>query len=171
MNETCRLVRGPRGPGRGRSSTVVEGKLAVAYGGGNPLFESTRRFLDDVIEARGWRWSAEDPLVPTGNCHFPFGDCRLKDPTELHLTFSVVPWPGAEELAPDAADSPRPHPWRDFAVEPVPGQEGYKVHVEWLISHHSARLGRDWAELGGEGLLLTPGPDGWEVEVRMQWIT
>ena len=56
-------------------------------------------------------------------------------------------------------------------VEPVPGQEGYKVHVEWLSSFYSERLGRDWAELGGEGLLLTQGPDGWEVEVHMMWIT
>ena len=145
------------------NSTLVEGKLAVAYDGQNPLSESTRRFLDDVIEARGWRWSTEDPLVPTGNCRFPLGDCRLKDPTELHLTFAVKSWPAGED---DAADSSWPYPWRDFVVEPVPGQEGYKVHVEWLSS-----LGRDLAELGGEGLLLTPGPDGWEVEVHMMWIT
>ena len=43
------------------SSILVEGKLAVAYDGENPLSESTRRFMDDVIEARGWRWSTQDP--------------------------------------------------------------------------------------------------------------
>ena len=152
------------------SSILVESKLAVAYDGENPLSESTRRFMDDVIEARGWRWSTQDPLVPNDCCH-PSQACRLKDPTELHLTFAVKPWPAEEDYAADTADSSRPHPWTDFVVEPVPGQEGYKVHVEWLSSFYSERLGRDWAELGGEGLLLTPGPDGWEVEVHMQWIT
>lgn len=152
------------------SSTLVEGKLAVAYDGQNPLSESTRRFLDEVIEVRGWRWSTEDPLVQNG-CRHPSLDCRLKDPTELHLTFAVKPWPGEEDYAAGTADSSWSHPAKRFVVEPVPGQEGYKVHVEWLSSLYYERLGRDWAELGGDGLLVTPGPDGWKVERVMWWIT
>ena len=54
---------------------------------------------------------------------------------------------------------------------PLSESTRYKVHVEWLGSLYSERLGRDWAELGGEGLLLTRGADGWEVEVHMMWIT
>ncbi len=153
------------------SSTLVEGKLAVAYDGENPLSESTRRFLDDTIEARGWRWSTEDPLVPNEDCRHPSQACRLKDPTELHLTFAVKPWPAEEDYAAGTADSSWPLPWSDFVVEPVPGQEGYKVHVAWLSSLYSERLGRDWAELGGEGLLVTHGGSGWEVKRVMWWIT
>ena len=54
-----------------RGTTTVEGKLAVAYEGEAPLSESTCGFLDAVFEARGWRWSTEDPLVATGSCVFP----------------------------------------------------------------------------------------------------
>ena len=153
----------------GGSTLLVEGKLAVAHDGEEPLSESTRGFLDGVFEARGWRWSTGDPLVPTGNCAFPLGDCRLKDPTELHLTFSVRPWPGPEDHAPDTAGSSWLHPWSQFVVEPVSGQEGYKVHVEWLSSFRWR--GGDRAELGGEGLLVTRQPEGWSVEVVMNWIT
>ena len=150
-----------------RGTTTVAGRTAVAYSGEAPLSESTRGFLDEAFEARGWRWSTEDPLVPTGNCIFPSsGDCRLKDPTELHLTFSVKPWPGEEDYAGERSDGV---PWDDFVVEPVAGEEGYKVHVTWLGSlrwrdgHH--------AELGGEGVLVTRGTEGWVAEVRMSWIT
>ena len=83
----------------------------------------------------------------------------------------MKPWPAEEDYAADTAGSSHPHPWGDFVVEPVPGQEGYKVHIEWLSSHYSERLQRDWADLGGEGLLVTPGPNGWEVERVMWWIT
>lgn len=155
----------------GGSTLLVEGKLAVAHDGEEPLSEATRGFLDGVFEARGWRWSTEDPLMPNENCRHPSQACRMKDPTELHLTFSVRPWPGEEDHAPDTAGSSWLHPWSQFVVEPVSGQEGYKVHVEWLSSLYSERLGRDWAELGGEGLLVTPGSDGWEVKRVMRWIT
>ena len=127
-----------------QGTTVVGGDLAVEYRGEAPLLQSTRSFLDGALEARGWRWSAEDPQVPNENCRHPSQACSLKDPTELHLTFTV---------------------------EPVEGREGYMVHVEWLSSYHSSRLGRDMAELGGEGLLVTPGPDGWVVERQIWWIT
>ena len=149
-----------------RGLTLVKGRAAVAYREETPLSESTRSLLDEALEARGWRWSTEDPLVPTGNCIFPSGDCRLKDPTELHLTFSVKPWPGEEDYEGKRSDGV---PWDDFVVEPVAGEEGYKVHVTWLGSlrwrdgHH--------AELGGEGVLVTRGTEGWVAEVRMSWIT
>ena len=150
-----------------RGATTVEGGLAVAYQGEAPLSESTREFLDAVFEARGWRWSTEDPLVPTGNCLFPGGDCRLKDPTELHLTFSVTPWPGEEDYA---QKPPDPLAALDaFVVEPVPGKGGYKVHVTWLSSYRWR--GGHQAALGGEGLLVTRGNDGLVVESVMQWIT
>lgn len=149
-------------------TTVVKGKLAVAYRGDEPLLESTRSFLDDALEARGWRWSTDDPRVPNEDCRHPSQACRLKDPTELHLTFTAWRWPAEEDYAGDAAAS-LPHD--RFVVEPVPGEEGHKVHIEWLSSYHSNRLGRDWAELGGEGLLVTPGPDGLVVERQTWWIT
>lgn len=150
-----------------RGTTTVEGKLAVAYEGEAPLSESTRGILDAVFEARAWRWSTEDPLVPTGNCLFPGGDCRLKDPTELHLTFSVTPWPGVEDYAEEPSE---PLAALDaFAVEPVPGKGGYKVHVTWLSSYRWR--GGHRAALGGEGLLATRGQDGLVVESVMQWIT
>ncbi len=152
-----------------RGTTTVEGRLAVAYQSEAPLSEATRQVLEAAIEARGWRWSTEDPLVPTGNCRFPGGDCRLKDPTELHLTFSVRPWPGAEDYAEQPSE---PLAAMDaFTVEPVPGQAGYKVHVAWLSSYHSTWRGRDNAELGGEGLLVTRQPEGWVIEVILSWIT
>lgn len=151
-----------------RGTTVVKGKLAVAYRGDGALLQSTRSFLDGALEARGWRWSTENPRVLNENCFHPSQACRLKDPTELHLTFTVWRWPTEEDYAQDPSGS-LPHD--RFVVEPVQGREGYKVHVEWLSSYHSERLGRDWAELGGEGLLVTPGPDGWIVERQMWWIT
>ena len=123
-------------------TTIVGGKAAVAYGGGVPLSESTRAFLDEAFAARGWRWSTEDPLVPTGNCTFPGGDCRLKDPTELHLTFSV--------------DS--------LTIE-----EEYRVNVDWLRSFRWG--GGHQAALGGYGVSVARGPEGWTVEVYSDWIT
>ena len=148
--------------------TLVRGRAAVAYRGEKPLSEPTRGFLDAAFEARGWRWSTEDPLVPTGNCFFPSeGDCRLKDPTELHLTFSVWPWPGEA----DYAGEPSGLPEEEFYVEPVAGEEGYKVHVQWLSSYYSQRRDRDQAELGGEGVLVTRETDGWTVKSVMTWIT
>ncbi len=147
--------------------TLVRGRAAIAHDGEEPLAASTRSFLDGAIAARGWRWSTEDPLVPTGNCAFPDGDCRLKDPTELHLTFSVWRWPGVVDYA--AEPSEPLSALNAFVVEPAPGKEGYKVHVEWLSSFHWR--GGDRAELGGEGLLVTRQPEGWSVEVVMSWIT
>ena len=71
-------------PKWGRSGTImVRGQAAVKHGGEEPLSDATRVFLDKALEARGWRWSTEDPLVPTGDCAFPGGDCRLKNPTEV----------------------------------------------------------------------------------------
>lgn len=152
-----------------RATIMVRGQAAVKYRGDEPLSDSSRAFLDEAIEARGWRWSTEDPLVPTENCVFPGGDCRLKNPTELHLTFSVFPWPGAEDYGEEPTG-----PLSDddnFHVEPVPGEEGFKVHIEWLSSFHSSRLGRPLAELGGEGVLVTRGPDGLVVQSVTVWIT
>ena len=120
-------------------TTLVAGRAAVAYRGPSPLSEAPRGFLDEAFEARGWRWSTEDPLVPTGNCFFPDGDCRLKDPTELHLTFSV---------------------------ERVQAEDAYRIDVDWLGSFRWR--GTDQAELGGEGMIVTPGSDGWVVEVRIR---
>ncbi len=150
-----------------RGTIMVRGQAAVKYEGEEPLSESTRTFLDEAFEARGWRWSTEDPLVPTGDCAFPGGDCRLKNPAELHLTFSVWPWPGEE----DYAEKPESSSFDRFRVEPVAGEEGYKVHVQWLSSFPSSRLGRPQAELGGEGVLVTRGTDGLVVKGVMQWIT
>jgi len=147
----------------GQPGTImVRGRAAVGYRGEEPLSESTRLFLDEALEARGWRWSEEDPLVPTGNCVFPGGDCRLKNPTELHLTFSAWPWPGEEDYSEE-----KPDPWSErFRVDPVPGEEGYKVSVGWLNSFR-----RDGsAESGGEGVLVTRGTDGLVVTEVMYWI-
>lgn len=153
----------------GRSGTImVRGQAAVRYRGEEPLSDSSRAFLDEAIEARGWRWSTEDPLVPTENCVFPGGDCRLKNPTELHLTFSVWPWPGAEDYGEEPTG---PLSDDNFHVEPVPGEEGFKVHIEWLSSFHSSRLRGPRAELGGEGVLVTRGTDGLAVQSVMVWIT
>ncbi len=154
----------------GRSGTMmVRGQAAVRHRGAEPLSPSTREFLDEALEARGWRWSTEDPLVPTEDCGFPSGDCRLKNATELHLTFTVWPWPGEEDHA-EGRSEPLPF-GGGFRVEPVVGEEGYKVQVEWLSSFHSTRLGRPRAELGGEGVLVTRGADGPVVQGVMQWIT
>lgn len=150
-------------------STLVEGKAAVAYGGEAPLSASTRGFLDNALEARGWRWSTEDPLLPTGNCAFPIGDCRLKDPTELHLTLSLVP-PSGEACATEHSVPPPPPP-EGFCWEPTAGEERHGVHVTWLSSYYSERRDRDHANLGGEFLLVTRGADGWVVERRGSWIT
>lgn len=54
-------------------------------------------------------------------------------------------------------------------MEPVAGQEGYKVAVRWLGSF--TWRGGHQAELGGEGLLVTRGDDGLVVERVMHWIT
>lgn len=151
-------------------STLVEGRAAVDYSGEAPLSESTRGFLDNALEARGWRWSTGDPLVPTGNCAFPIGDCRLKDPTELHLTFSLVP-PAGEACAAERSVPPRPPPPEEFCWEPVAGEERHGVHVTWLSSYYSEMRERDQAALGGEGLLVTRGIDGWAVQRRSSWIT
>lgn len=149
-----------------RETIMVRGQAAVKYEGEEPLSESTRAFLDEALEARGWRWSTEDPLVPTGDCAFPGGDCRLKNPAELHLTFSVWPWPGEEDYA---EGQPEPSSLNRFRVEPVAGEEGYKVHVEWLSSF-KWRDGH-MAELGGRGVLVTRGTDGLVVKDVMLWIT
>ena len=123
-------------------TTTVKGRAAVEYRGEKPLSDSTRGFLDEAFEARGWRWSTGDPL--TEPCGFPIDDCRLKDPTELHLTFSV---------------------------EPVTGEEGYAVAVDWLSSYYSSWLGREQVELGGHEVLVTRGAEGWVAEVHTVWIT
>ena len=119
---------------------TVKGKAAVEYRGEKPLSAATRGFLDEAFEARGWWWSTGDPL--TEPCGFPIGDCRLKDPTELHLTFSV---------------------------ERLTGQEGYAVNVEWLSSF--PWRGRDRAELGGHEVWVTRGAEGWVTAVYTTWIT
>lgn len=152
-----------------RSTTTVEGKMAVAYGGELPLSDPTRSFLDEAFEVRGWRWSAEDPLVPTGNCVFPSGDCRLKDPTELHLTFSMVR-PSGEACAAEQSVAPGPPPPHEFCWEPVAGKERHGVHIAYLSSYTGWR-DRDQAELGGYMLLVTYGRDGWEVEDAGWWVT
>jgi len=86
----------------------------------------------------------------------------LKNPTELHLTFSAWPWPGEEDYSEE-----KPDPWSErFRVDPVPGEEGYKVSVGWLNSFR-----RDGsAESGGEGVLVTRGTDGLVVTEVMYWI-
>ena len=150
-----------------RETTTITGRAAVRHHGEKPLSESTHGFLDEAFEARGWRWSTEDPLVPTGNCTFPGGDCRLKNPTELHLAFSVVPASG-EACAAEASGF---RLLDGFCWEPVAGEERHGVHVWWLSSYFSQWLGGDQAELGGQGMLVTRGPEGWVVEVRMDWIT
>ena len=148
----------------GQPGTImVRGQAAVEYRGEEPLSESTRLFLNEAIAARGWRWSTEDPLVPTGNCVFPGGDCQLKNPTELHLTFSVWPWPGEEDYSEEELD---PFLSERFRVDPVPGEEGYKVSVGWLSSLRDGS-----AELGGEGVLVTRVTDGLVVTEVLYWIS
>ena len=148
----------------GESGTImIRGQAAVEYRGEEPLSESTRLFLDEAIAVRGWRWSTEDPLVPTGNCVFPSGDCRLKNPTELHLTFSVWPWPGEEDYSEEELD---PFLSERFRVDPVPGEEGYKVSVGWLSSLRDGS-----AESGGEGVLVTRGTNGLVVTEVLYWIS
>ena len=154
----------------GEGTTLVKGRAVVAYRGDEPLTESTRSFLDEAFAARGWRWSTEDPLVPTGNCGFPLGDCRLKDPTELHLTFSWVP-PSGEACAAEQSVPPRPPPPGEFCWEPVAGDARHGVSVTWLSSYYSVRIGQDRAFTGGEGLLVTHGNEGWRVESRMSWVS
>lgn len=151
-----------------RGTIMVRGQAAVEYGGEEPLSDSTRAFLNEALEARGWRWSTEDPLVPTGDCVFPSGNCRLKNPTEVHLTFSVWPWPGEEDYS---EERPEPFSFDRFRVDPVPGEEGYKVSVGWLSSYYSARRGRDQAEVGGEGVLVTRTTDGVVVKGVGGWIS
>ena len=108
--------------------------------------------------------------MPNEDCRHPSQACRLKDPTEVHLTFSWV-LPSGEACAAEQSVPPRPPPPGEFCWEPVAGEERHGVHVEWLSSLYSERLGRDWAELGGEGLLLTHGPNGWQIKRMMSWIT
>lgn len=151
----------------GRSGTIMlRGQAAVRYRGEGPLSDSTRAFLDEALEARGWRWFTEDPRVPRG-CVIASVNCRLKNPTELYLTFSVWPWPGAE----DRGEEPTgPLPDDYFHVEPVPGEEGYKVHVEWLNSVQRDQRG-PYTDLGGAGVLVTRETDGLAVQSVMVWIT
>ncbi len=144
---------------------VVGGRAAIAHDGERSLTASTRSFLDTAFEARNWRWSTENPLT-TENCRFPTDFCRLKDPTELHLSFAVWPWPGEEDYAGDASSLSA----NGFVVQPVAGKEGYKVHVEWLSSL-ALREGGHRAVLGGEELLVTRQPEGWVVEVMGSWIS
>ncbi|MYA12534.1 MAG: hypothetical protein F4Z32_13860 [Gemmatimonadetes bacterium] len=154
----------------GTGTTLVKGKAAVAYRGEEPLAESARGFLNEAFAARGWRWSTEDPLVPTGNCAFPFGDCRLKDPAELHLTYSMV-LPSGEACAAEQSVPPRPPPPFEFCWQSVAGEARHGVHVAWLSSYYSERLGQVRASNGGEGMLVTAGPDGWQVKRMMWWIS
>ena len=91
----------------------------------------------------------------------------LSESTRGFLTFTVKPWPGEEDYAGEAS---RPLPWKGFHVEPVAGEEGYKVHVVWLSSFRRFGGGHG-AVLGGEGVLVTRGTDGWVAEVRSSWIT
>lgn len=126
-----------------RTTPLVGGKAAIAYDGEEPLSESARGFLDQAIAARGWRWSTEDPLVPTGNCVFPGGDCLLKDPTELHLTFSVTPWPGEEDYR---GEDPDLLQWDRFVVEPVAGQEATRSTSRgWAASGGAESTKPNWA--------------------------
>lgn len=144
---------------------LVAGTAAIAHDGERPLTPYTRGFLNTAFEARSWRWSTEDPLT-TENCRFPRDHCQLKDPTELHLTFAVWPWPGEA----DFAGEPSSRSVNEFVVEPVAGREGYKVHVEWLVSLR-LREGGHRAVLGGEELLVTLESEGWVVDVIGSWIT
>ena len=153
----------------GQPGTImVRGQLAVKYGGEDVLSESTRTFLDGAFAARGWRWSTEDPLVPTGNCVFPSGDCQLKNPTELHLTFQLVP---AAEEGGCAAERSGPPRFNSLCWEPVAGEERHGISVGWLSSYYSEGRGRTQAVLGSDGLLVTGGPEGWVIEVRIKSIT
>lgn len=144
---------------------VVDGRVAIAHDGQRPLTAYTLGFLNTAFEARSWRWSEENPLT-IENCRLPTDYCQLKDPTELHLTFAVWPWPGEA----DYAGEPSSRSVNEFVVEPVAGREGYKVHVEWLVSLR-LREGGHRAVLGGEELLITLESEGWVVDVIGSWIT
>jgi len=144
---------------------LVAGRAAIAHDGERPLTAYTRGFLNTAFEARSWRWSDENPLT-TENCRLPTDYCQLKDPTELHLTYAVWPWPGEA----DYAGEPSSLSVNEFVVKPVVGEEGYKVHVEWLSSFR-LREGGHRAVLGGEELLVTRQPEGWVVDVIGSWIT
>lgn len=148
-------------------ASLSNGKTAIAYDGEEPLSESTRSLLDEALAARGWHWSAGDPLVPTGDCAFPGGDCRLKEPVELHMTFSVGT---AIEMRQDEAVPPPPPP-DGFYVEPGDLEGRHDVHVRYISGYYSERLGRNQAYMAGFGMLVTRGTDGWVVKVVMQWIT
>ena len=82
--------------------------VAVKHGDATPLSESTRGFLNEAFATHGWRWSVENPLVTPEECAFPIGNCSLKDPKELHLT---------------------------FYVKPLTEDKAYNVHVVWLSSY------------------------------------
>ena len=159
---STRLRAGGRRKGLHSSKGELPWRTAArsSYPGPQAAFWTTH------LEQRGWRWSTEDPLVPTGNCAFPFGDCRLKDPTELHLTLWVKPWPGEEDYRSPPWPPPGPP---GFFVEPIAGLEGYKVHLTWLSSFPRSDGHR--ADQGGAGFLVTPGTDGWVVEVVLTWDT
>lgn len=150
-------------------ASLSNGKTSIAYDGEEPLSDSTRSLLDEALAARGWHWSAGDPLVPTGNCAFPGGDCRLKEPVELHMTFSVGT---AIEMRQDEAVPPPPPPkLGGFYVDHGDLEGRHDVHVAYISGYYSERLGRNQAFMAGFGMLVTRGADGWVVEVVMQWIT
>lgn len=148
-------------------ASLSKGKTAIAYRGEEPLSASTRSFLDEALAARGWHWFAGDPLVPTGDCGFPFGDCRLKEPLELHMTFSVGT---SIEMRQDEAVPPPPPP-DGFYVDPGDLEGRHDVHVAYISGSYSERLGRNQAFAAGFGMLVTRGADGWVVKVVMEWIT
>lgn len=148
-------------------ASLSNGKTSIAYDGEEPLSESTRSLLDEALAARGWHWSAGDPLVPTGDCAFPGGDCRLKEPVELHMTFSVGT---AIEMREDEAVPPPP-PLGGFYVNPGDLEGRHDVSVAYISGYYSERLGRNQAFTGGFGMLVTRGADGWVVKVVMEWIT
>ena len=148
-------------------SSLSNGKTAIAHDGEAPLSESTRSLLDEALAARGWHWSAGDPLVPTGDCGFPFGDCRLKEPVELHMTFSV----GTAIETPQHEAVPLPPPPGGFYVNPGDLEGRHDVSVRYISGYYSMRLGRNQALTGGFGMLVTRGTDGWVVKVVMEWIT
>ena len=111
-------------------------------------FPTSTRSLPRRGSGSSWlalvRWKTRS-FLPAIVC-FPGGDCRLKNPTEVHLTFSVWPWPGDETTRRHDQESLS---LDRFHVEPVPGEQGYKVHVEWLSSYHSSRFNGPQATLGG----------------------
>ena len=114
------------------------------------------------------QWEQEGLTLLKGRAAVAYHEeTPLSESTRGFLTFTVKPWPGEEDYAGEAS---RPLPWKGFHVEPVAGEEGYKVHVVWLSSFRRFGGGHG-AVLGGEGVLVTRGTDGWVAEVRSSWIT